>query len=57
MVAEDKKDIIKRKKVSLTEKIPDYRKLIIEMIKKIDNEKFLRRTYIIISDYLKEKAD
>ncbi len=33
----------------------DYKKKIIEMIKEIHDEKFLRRIYISIREYLKEK--
>lgn len=33
----------------------DYKSKIIEMVEKIKDEKFLRRVYIIISDYIKEK--
>lgn len=32
----------------------DYKRLIIEMLEKIKDEKFLRRIYIIISDYIKK---
>lgn len=33
----------------------DYKQQIIEMIKKIQEEKFLRRIYISLVEYLKEK--
>lgn len=35
---------------------PDYGELIIEMVGKINDENFLRRMYISLRDYLKEKA-
>ncbi len=34
----------------------DYKEKILEMIEKIDDDKYLRRIYIIINDYIKEKA-
>ena len=33
----------------------DYKQKIIEMIKEIQDEKFLRRIYISLREYLKEK--
>lgn len=33
----------------------DYKQKIIEMIKEIQEEKFLRRIYISLREYLKEK--
>ncbi len=36
-------------------KIPDYKQMIIELIEKIDDEKFLRRIYISLKEYLKER--
>lgn len=36
---------------------PDYGEMIIEMVHKIKDEKFLRRLYIIIGDYIKEKSE
>lgn len=35
----------------------DYGEEIIKMIEMINDKRFLRRVYIIISDYLKEKAE
>lgn len=34
-----------------------YREKIVEMVGQIDNEKFLRRIYIIISDNMKVKPE
>ncbi len=47
---------------SMGEKVMDerkekFRKMIIEMVSKIDDEKFLRRIYIIISDNTRQKAE
>lgn len=33
----------------------DYKKLIIDMVEKIDDEKFLIRIYISLREFLKEK--
>ncbi len=33
----------------------DYKKIISELLEYIDDEKFLRCVYIIVSDYVKEK--
>lgn len=35
----------------------EYRKKIQELIDMIDDEKFLRRIYIIVSDYIKKKSE
>lgn len=35
---------------------PDYGELIIEMVGKINDQNFLRRIYISLRDFLKEKA-
>lgn len=35
----------------------EYKRLIIEMLEKINDNKFLRRIYIIISDYIKEELE
>lgn len=35
----------------------DYKRKIVEMIEKIKDERFLRRIYIIISDYIKEELE
>lgn len=37
--------------------VSDYKDGISEMIKKINDEKFLRCIYISLRDYLKEKAE
>lgn len=34
-----------------------YKEIIIEMIGKIEDENFLRRIYVSLRDYLKEKAE
>lgn len=34
--------------------VGNYKKIIIEMVEKIDDVKFLRRIYISLRDYLKE---
>lgn len=34
--------------------VGNYKELIIEMVEKIDNVRFLRRIYISLRDYLKE---
>lgn len=33
----------------------DYKKMIVEMLEQIKDEKFLKRIYISIQEYLKEK--
>lgn len=33
----------------------DYKKMIMEMLEQISDERFLRRIYISIQEYLKEK--
>lgn len=33
----------------------DYKKMIVEMLEQIKDERFLRRIYISIQEYLKEK--
>lgn len=35
----------------------NYRKLIFELLCKIDNEKFLRRIYVSLCEYVKESED
>ncbi len=36
----------------------DFKKLIIKLVKKIDNQKFLERIYVSLRDYLiEEKAE
>lgn len=49
------KDIEKPKEYRV--RMCDYEELIIEMIRKIKDERFLRRIYIIINDYIKEKSE
>lgn len=36
---------------------PDYGDMIIEMVGKIEDERFLKRIYISLRDYVKEKAE
>ena len=38
-------------------KMNAYKEIIIEMIGKIEDENFLRRIYVSLRDYLKEKAE
>lgn len=33
----------------------NYKKLIIELLEKIDNRKFLRRIYVSLREYVKER--
>lgn len=48
----------KQEKVTSVIKEKDwYKKKIIEMVSQIENEKFLRRIYIIVSDNKKEKPE
>ncbi len=35
----------------------EYKRLIIELLEKINDNKFLRRIYIIISDYVEEERE
>lgn len=35
----------------------DYGEEIIKMVRMINDKRFLRRVYVIISDYLREKAE
>lgn len=36
--------------------ISDYKKSIMKILDEITDEKFLRRVFIIVSDYIKEKS-
>lgn len=47
---------IKEKKIKNIS-ISDYKEGIREMIEKINDERFLRRIYISLRDYLNEKAE
>ncbi|GEM_PF-3046463 len=35
----------------------NYKKLIIELLEKIENQRFLKAIYISVSDYVKESED
>ncbi|MED9905240.1 MAG: hypothetical protein UFG06_13805 [Lachnospiraceae bacterium] len=50
---ERKKQCIVEQQIDRT----DYKRLIIDMIRQIDDNTFLRRIYISLRDYIKEKSE
>lgn len=54
---ERKEDVLEMTNEEYQVSSPDYGELIIEMVHKIKNKKFLQRIYVSMREYIKEKSE